>query len=92
MTLNSMTKLMAQFLMELFYRQTNRSAGVLCMWGEEAGALIKPQILDVPGFCCLLFLSPRMDKFSHVSSSSGFTAQVEAAGSFSNYPLLKTTN
>lgn len=58
MTLNSMRKLMAQFLMELFYGQTNRSAGVLCMWGEEAGALIKPQILDVPGFCCLLFCLP----------------------------------
>lgn len=53
-----MRKLVVQFLMELFYGQTNGSAGVLCMWGEGAGALIKPQTFDVPGFCCPLFCLP----------------------------------
>ena len=76
---------------ELIYGQTNGSTGVLCMWGEDAGALIKPQNLDVPGFCCLLFGLPGWTVF-HVSSSSCFAARVAAAGSFSNYLLLKTAN
>lgn len=42
MTLNSVRELMAQVLMGLIYKQTNGSVGVLCAWGEEAGALIKP--------------------------------------------------
>lgn len=49
--------------MDLIYGQTNGSTGVLCMWGEDAGALIKPQNLDVPGFCCLLFGLPGWTNF-----------------------------
>lgn len=55
MTLNSMKELMGQFVMGFIYEQTRGSAGVLCLWGEEAGTLVKPQNLDVPDFRCLLF-------------------------------------
>lgn len=50
-----MKELMGQFVIGFIYEQTKGSAGVLCLWEEEAGTLVKPQHSDVPDFCCLLF-------------------------------------